>query len=121
MAVWRELRANDAPVLFRVSALVIMLESVFFLASVSSSLLAASRAFGSDGSVTVTRGANIGRRGGRARTVHFHIEFPVLLAQRATELGVLDVDLDGVIHGPGDVTHGALVPSSTGLLARIYS
>jgi hypothetical protein len=46
--------------------------------------------------------------GGRARTVHFHVEFPVLLAQRAAELGVLDVDLDGVIHGPGDVTHGGV-------------
>lgn len=37
--------------MFRSSALVIMLESVFFFASVSSSLLAASRAFGSNGSV----------------------------------------------------------------------
>ena len=52
--------------------------------------------------------------GGRARTVHFHVEFPVLLAQRATELGVLDVDLDGVIHGTGDVTNHGGVRGSTG-------
>ena len=49
--VRREPRAGDVPFLFRSSALVIMLESVFFFASVSSSLLAASRAFGSNGSV----------------------------------------------------------------------